>query len=159
MVSWTKNIWDLLITLSLLIIVITLITEFFIHLDKDTMELLHTTEIFALSFLFMELAHDFYLAEDKKKFVAKEWLRIISFIPFATVFRFALFARTTKVMQFLGSLWLRVKVFLRIESVTAKTGQSVVHASKATRIMRPVAQFFSKKEEYVENARKKKKRN
>ena len=134
MESQAKMIWDTLITISLVIIIVALIIEFFFHPDVHTLELLHTLDVIALSFLFVELVYDFYNAEDKKKFVTKEWLLILSFMPFGTVLRFSRILRLSKV--------------LKIESI-----QSLVHATKITRVTRPVAQFLSKKEKQLEKMR------
>ncbi|MBU0662576.1 hypothetical protein KJ891_03865, partial [Candidatus Micrarchaeota archaeon] len=94
-VNWAKVVWETLVTLSLIAIVILLIMEFFFHPDEKLLEKMHIVDIFALSFLFVELAYDFYRAEDKVKFVKKEWLLIISFLPFGMLLRVAQLFRST----------------------------------------------------------------
>tara|TARA_Y100000310_G_scaffold345828_1_gene470719 strand:+ start:10389 stop:10940 length:552 start_codon:yes stop_codon:yes gene_type:complete len=155
MVNWAKNLWDLLLTLSLIFIIVALIAEFFFHLDEKTLKLIHDIDVFALSFLFVELAYDFHKAEDKKKFVTKEWLLILSFLPFGTIFRLGRVFKASRVVKFASSAWTRILRLIRLESVGVKTAQSTVHASKVSRIMRPIAEIFRKKDEKLNDLRKK----
>lgn len=149
-----KNLWDLLLTLSLIFIILALILEFFFHPDKKTLELIHTIDIFALSFLFVELVYDFHKAEDKKKFVTKEWLLILSFLPFGTVFRLGRIFKASRVVKFLSGSWARILRLVRLESVGVKTAQSTVHVARASRIMRPIAEILRKKDEKLSVLRK-----
>lgn len=148
-----KLVWDSLISFSLVFIIISLIIEFFFHPEKQVLELLHTIDIFAVSFLLVELAYDFYKAEDKKKFVKKEWILILSFLPFGTIFRLGRIFRSSRLIGYMSKIWGRLSKFLRIEKVGIKTAQSAVHASKVGRITRPIAQIISKKNKQIERKR------
>ncbi len=155
-----KLLWDTLITMSLIVIIYALLAEFFFHPPEYELELLHNLEIVALSFLFVELAYDFYKAKDKKNFVRREWLLIISFLPFGTIFRLMRFVRASRVVQALSSATGRLARALRIESVGVKSAQGAVHASKVGRFLpklgraiRPIAQFLSKKDKRLEEVR------
>lgn len=154
-VNWAKVVWETLVTLSLIAIVILLIMEFFFHPDEKLLEKMHIVDIFALSFLFVELAYDFYRAEDKVKFVKKEWLLIISFLPFGMLLRVAQLFRSTRVITLLGGLWARVAVFFRFEQTSVKTAQGAVHATKVGRVIRPVAQVFDRGGKAKEKEKKK----
>jgi hypothetical protein len=152
--NWAKLLWDLLLTLSLIFIIVALIVEFFFHLDEKTLKLVHDIDIFALSFLFVELAYDFYKAEDKKKFVTKEWLLILSFLPFGTIFRIGRIFKASRVVKFLSGAWARILRLVRLESVGLKTAQSAVHVSKVSRVMRPIAEIFRRKDKKLSDLRK-----
>ena len=152
--NFAKNTWDLLLTLSLIFIILALILEFFFRPDKKTLELVHTIDIFALSFLFVELAYDFYKAEDKKKFVTKEWLLILSFLPFGTIFRLGRIFKGTRAIKTLSNIWARLAGLLKLESVGVKTAQSTVHVTRASRILRPIAEILRKKDEKLSVLRK-----
>jgi len=154
MSSWAKNLWDLLLTLSLIFIIVALVVEFFFHVDGKTLKLIHDIDVFALSFLFVELAYDFYRAEDKKKFVTKEWLLILSFLPFGTIFRIGRAFKASRVIKFLSGTWAGILRLLRLESIGLKTAQSAVHISRTSRIMRPIAQILRKKDEKLSDLRK-----
>ncbi|MFH1239701.1 MAG: hypothetical protein V1672_00625 [Candidatus Diapherotrites archaeon] len=154
MSSWAKNLWDLVLLLSLIFIIVALVVEFFFHVDEKTLKLIHNIDVLALSFLFVELAYDFYRAEDKKKFVTKEWLLILSFLPFGTIFRIGRIFKASRVVTFLSSAGTRIVRLLRLESVGLKTAQSTVHISRASRIMRPIAQILRKKDEKLSELRK-----
>ncbi|MCK4883384.1 MAG: hypothetical protein KAS30_00805, partial [Candidatus Diapherotrites archaeon] len=121
---------------------------------EKTLKLIHNIDVFALSFLFVELAYDFYKAEDKKKFVTKEWLLILSFLPFGTIFRIGRIFKASRAAKVLSSVWARVLGLLKLESIGLKTAQSTVHISKASRIMRPIAEVLRKKDEKLRDLRK-----
>lgn len=140
-----KGLWDFLVLVSIVVIVAALIIEFFFHPKKETLELIHKIDIIALVILFIDLAYLFYKAKDKKKFLQEEWLLIISFLPFASIFRFFRFLRATRIVQGLSSIGSRILRFLRIEGLGLKISQTIVHALKGIRFLRPIAQFFSRK--------------
>lgn len=154
MESRAKMIWDTLITLSLIIIIIALIVEFFFHPDHHTLELIHTLDVIALSFLFVELVYDFHKAEDKKKFLMREWLLIISFLPFGTILRLTRVFKASRVVKLLSSVWARVAKLFRLEQAGVKTAQSTVHATKITKALRPAAQFMDKRDKQLKKMRK-----
>lgn len=140
-----KSLWDFLVLVSIVVIIAALIIEFFFHPKKETLELIHKIDIIALAILFIDLAYLFYKAKDKKKFFKEEWLLIISFLPFASIFRLFRFLRATRVVQGLSSIGSRILRFLRIEGLGLKISQTIVHALKGIRFLRPIAQFFSRK--------------
>lgn len=155
---WLKMLWDTLISVSLAIIVIALIVEFFFHPGPQTLELIHTLDVIALSFLFTELVYDFYKAENKQKFVTKEWLLIISFLPFGTILRLTRIFRASRVIKFLSRVWARITRVFRAEVVGVKGVQAAVHVSKvapkAGKAIRPIAQFMDKREKQLKKMRK-----
>ncbi|MBU0635925.1 hypothetical protein KKE06_02775 [Candidatus Micrarchaeota archaeon] len=145
MSNWAKNLWNLILTLSLIFIILALLIEFFFQVDEKTLWLIHIIDIFALSFLFMELVYDFYRVEDKKKFVTKEWLLILSFLPFGAIFRVGRVLKASRAVKFLSGAGTRILRFLRLESIGLKAAQSTVHISRASRILRPIAEILRKK--------------
>jgi len=156
-VNWAKVVWETLVTLSLIAIIILLIIEFFFHPDEKLLEKMHIVDIFALSFLFVELAYDFYRAENKVKFVKKEWLLILSFLPFGMMLRVAQLFRSTRVIKLLSTVWARVATLFRFEQTSVKTAQSAVHATKVGRVIRPAAQVFGRGGKAKEQAKAKEK--
>ncbi len=146
MAHWLSFVWKALISFSILIIIITLFFEFFLHVSSENIELIRNAEIFALSFLFVELLYNFISADNKREFVKKEWLLILSFLPFGAIFRFLRVVKTTKVFVFLSGIWLKLVRFLKLESLSVKTAQSVVHSTKAVKAVRPIAQIIKQKD-------------
>lgn len=158
--NYAKWLWDTLTGISLIVIIIALVIEFFFHPDKHTMEIVHMFDITALSFLFVELVNDFNHAENKRKFVTREWLLIISFLPLGTMIRAGRVFQGSRAVVFASRIWGRLAELLRIEGVGVKTTQSLIHASKIGRVLRPVAEILSLKNKQAEElrARRKKKR-
>ncbi len=140
-----KSLWDFLILASIIFIIFALIIEFFFHPKKETLELIHKIDIIALAILFIDLAYLFYKAKDKKNFIKEEWLLIISFLPFGAIFRFFRFLRATRIFQGAASISSRVLRLLRIEGIALKISQTLIHALKGIRFIRPIAQIFSRK--------------
>lgn len=153
MSNWAKLLWDTLVTISLVVIVVALIIEFLMHPSPRTLEIVHAIDTVALVFLFVDLLHEFYLAEDKKNFVTREWLLIISFLPFGTIFRLGSIFRASRVVKAVSSVWASFLKLIRLEGVGVKAAQSAVHATKLSKLLRPVAQFMSKKDKQMQEMR------
>ena len=69
-------------------------------------------------------------------------------------FRLGRVFKASRVVKFLSGSWARILRLVRLESIGVKTAQSTVHVTRASRILRPIAEILRKKDEKLSVLRK-----
>lgn len=125
-------LWKAIALISLFVILAALLAELFLHLSEEQEQLLLTIELIALLILFLDLAIHFYRAKHKKKFLKENWLMVLSFLPFGSIFRIA------RGIRFFGTA---------LAGWFSKVFHLVTHSTKFARAYRAFAMWFSKSKE------------
>ncbi len=117
--------WRLAVALAMLTILAVFLLEFFYHFEANSLRLLEFLELAALLVLFVDLAVNFSRAENKAKFMRKNWFELLLFVPFAFTFSALRAFEVFEVMGFEAMPFLmRTRVLVRGGHVATQISRS-----------------------------------
>lgn len=80
-----------MVLFSVVFILFALLVEFVLlavlHIPEDLVHLIELLDIGAVLILLVDVGMNFHGAKDKKKFLVDNWLIVLSFLPYLTIFR------------------------------------------------------------------------
>ncbi|MFH1470209.1 MAG: hypothetical protein ABIF01_00510 [Candidatus Micrarchaeota archaeon] len=117
--------WRATVALAMVSILAVFGLEIFYHPGKDALLALEFIELAALLVLFVDLAVNFSRAENKSKFIRKNWFELFLFVPFAVTFEAF---RAFELFQVMG---VEAMPFMMRTRVIVKGGHVATHIGKS----------------------------
>lgn len=121
--------WKVIAILALFFILFTFLAEIFLHLEEGQRHLLELLDLVAIGVLVIDLGIHYSESKQKKGFVKRNWLLILSFLPFGSILRFV------KTIKSFGTL---------IANYASKGFHLLTHSTKFMRAYRLIAVWSNK---------------
>lgn len=106
-------------------LLVVMLAEALFKVEGFNLKVLEFLELSALLVLFVDLAVNFSRAESKLKFIRKNWLEILLFMPFAFTFR------ALRVFEVFGAMGFEAMPFLMRTEVIVKGGHMATHLGRS----------------------------